>query len=540
MSSNKLIDNLDLEGWDREHEIGLIAAPCGAGKTFASINEMPKLLDVEPQSVLLLFPRTAIKEQTLMQYECEEFRIADIAFAENRTKVQVATCHSIGAAFRRQIKVQGIKLVIVDEWHTLFAENHFAQDLLYFQLALKEWVDDSSITVIALTGTPTLPLEFVNRAPFDGLEYIYENDVLNMNIRSICNPVEPAFKADEVLIEQSKSLEVCLRSLPASDDCKQVVFMKGKIERLIGLAKDDKSASWLCSKSTRSRMDGKLASELMNREHYEEIINGRMPQGVNRIYLSSAYREGLNLTDPTIKEVIIEGVSDIDIVQSFGRVRHDTKRLVIVIDERKYTGTNKKVSAALELLKDGSTQSFEEYYRMQEEQQKEDFEGDRNPILIYRDNGNGNCLFNYYALCYWLYSEWGSLCASRNEVAWFGQNLPNYGEYFKSFLGGYSKRGIAFNTLKYIRPETADRENEERLKTFDWDDWTGKEIYGEDIKRFASSLALKNKDYSTMAASGIYSNFGYLFESRKRLVRDGRKQVVYRLKKDVFHGRNLI
>lgn len=540
MSCNNLIDRLLLEGWNREKEIGLIAAPCGTGKTYASINELARLLDIESQNVLLLFPRTAIKEQTLNAYDCEEFNIEENAFGNKRSKVQVATCQAIGRAFRNKMRIQNIKLVIVDEWHTLFAENHFAVDLLYFQEAMKEWVDDSSFTVVALTGTPTLPLKFVNSAPFEGLEYIYDNKIPHIPVRSICDSIEPVFKADEVLVEQNKSLEVCLRSLPASNEWKQIVFVKGKIERLISLAANDENATWLCSKSTKSKIGGKFASYLMNQEHYQEILSGRMPQGINRIYLSSAYREGLNLEDPSIKEVIVEGVNDIDIIQSFGRVRHDTKRLVIVIDNRKYAGVNNKTKAARELLEDGNPQAFADYYDVQEKQAGEDFEGDRKPILVYEDKKNGELLFNYYVLCYWLYSEWSLHCASRYEMTWLGQKLPNCGEYFESFLERYSKSAIKYNVLDYIRPATIEQENEERLNMFDWACWLEKEIYGDAVKEFSASLGLKNKDYSTMAISGIFKKYEYLFASKRRLKRDGRKQIVYILKKDVFHSSNLI
>lgn len=526
MPRNVLTDSLNLEAWDRKKEIGLIAAPCGAGKTYASVMTIPALLNVEPQDTLLLSPRTVIKQQTLDQYSdyCEER-------GSGGGKVQIATCHALGKAYRHDGKVRKPRLVIVDEWHTLYCENNFASDLLYFQMLLQTWVDDPTVAVMALTATRTLPLEFVNKAPFEGLDYIYENKFPRLPIRCICNDLEPKYKAKQTYIEQGKSLETVLRSCPSRASRKQLVFVKGKIERLIKLASDDERATWLCSKSSTSKVEGVSASELMNQEHYESILAGRMPSGIDRIYLSSAYREGLNVTDENVREVIIEGTNDIEIVQSLGRVRHSIDRLIVVVDKRRSYGLDGKVKKALELLKDGTTQAFELYYQLQQAQEQDGFEGERVPVLVYK--ANNRFRFNYYALCYWLYSQWSVFCAEQSAQEsreWFGSKLPKRNEYFKSIIGKYSDSRILFNQFSYIRPNTIEQENAERIESFDWDSWSGKELFGQAAKDFSSELGLKNKDGSSMALSGIFKKINDRFEGKSRLTRQGKRQVVYTLK----------
>ena len=128
-----------------------------------------------------------------------------------------------------------------------------------------------------------------------------------------------------------------------------------------------------------------------------------MPQGINRLYLSSAYREGLNVKDADVQEIVIEGCTDIEIVQSLGRVRHSVESLIIVIDKRKFTGTDSKVKKALELLE---SDNLEPYYQLQKEQEKESFDGVKMPILVYKDLESDELRFNFLALCFWLYEQY--------------------------------------------------------------------------------------------------------------------------------------
>lgn len=527
---------IDLGGWNKEKEIGLITSTVGQGKTYTSIREIPAMLGIEPKDTLMCFPRVDIKNQCLREYEefCTEYNSEEAGF-EN--KVNLATCHLIGSVYRRFGYMPSPALVVVDEWHTVFAESNFAGDLLYFQQAFQSWVDNPEVTVICLTGTPTLPLKFVNECPFEGLAHIY-NKMPKMPVRSIVRESEPRFKTGEIIIQQRASIESVLRAMPASEDNKQIVFVKGSIDRLIDLAANDDKSTWLCSTKSNSKVkseSGKLARDLMNPEHHRAFVSGYMPQGVNRVYLSSAYREGLNIHDESVQEIIIDGTNDMDIVQSFGRVRHDTKRLVVVVDSRKYRGIISKVKDAINLLEKGSEAAFEDYFNEQEqiERLKEEFEGDKKPCLIYEDKLNGKLSFNYWALYYWAYAVYSHKCARqyKSESAfWFGERLPSRDEYFDSMLGKYSDKPIRYNVLPYVRPATIERENQERIEQFDWETWGGRELFGEVAEEFKQAIDLKNKDYSTMAVSGIYKHFPQLFESKKRKKIDGKVPWVYELK----------
>ena len=111
--------------------MGLIAASCGSGKTYASVHGLPQVLGVQPEETLLLVPRVSIRTQTLRSYKGQTERLT--SFAEDG-KVQVSTPHQIGQWFRDEPQMMPKpKLVIVDEWHTIFYENDFAEQLIYFQ-----------------------------------------------------------------------------------------------------------------------------------------------------------------------------------------------------------------------------------------------------------------------------------------------------------------------------------------------------------------------------------------------------------------------
>ena len=526
-----LQDVINMEGWDRANEIGLITAPVAYGKTFFCIHKLPQLLGIEPKETLMLFPRTVIRNQSLHDYKdaCVEYQSEESGF-EN--KVRLATCHLIGNAYRRTEYMPTPALVVVDEWHTCFAENNFAFDLLYFQQVFQKWVSNPNVAVVCLTGTPTLPMEFVNKCPYKGLEYMY-GKMPKMPIRNLTGRLEPKYKASQIIIQQGQSLESVLRNAPASEENKQIVFVKGSIERLIDLASADKHATWLCSTSSNSKVGDTSAVSLMNMEHHRQFTAGKMPAGINRIYLSSAYREGLNIHDESVKDVIIDGVTDIDLVQSFGRVRHDTDRLIVVVDKRRYRSIETKVKSARELLESDSQTAFEDYYLEQLEQQKEGYEGTKKPILIFKDKANNRLMFNYWALYYWLYESTSALCAgqsSNQSVFWFDEKLPSLKGYFQAILGAYSDAPIAYNPYKYIRPATIEQENKERIAMFDWEKWSGKELFGETAEQFKQEIQLKNKDYSLMAVSGIYKHFPMLFVKKQCRRIDGRRINTYTLK----------
>lgn len=356
--------------------------------------------------------------------------------------------------------------MIIDEFHSLFSENVFAQDLIYFYQQLLEWVDDPAICVVVLTATTTLPLRFVSDCPFKGFEWIYES-FQGFRIRTICRELNPQYKIGRVQIESGNSLETVLRKCPASAENKQLVFARGKIEHLANMASTDTSSSWLCSKTSKSEIDGVRAYELMSQDHYRSVLGGYMPEGINRIYLSSAYREGLNIHDENVREVIIEGATDIEIVQALGRVRHGIERLVIVLDARKYPSSDVKVSKALKLLRSGK---LDDYYEQQLEQESDDYEGDKIPILVYEDIRTQSLAFNFLALAFWLYEYCSVSCAlqrKQTEIYLSNRKLPQKQPYFDSMLRKYVEGRISYDLIGFGKPNL-ERENMEKVKLFDW------------------------------------------------------------------------
>lgn len=525
---------INIESWNRSKEIGLITAPVAYGKTHFCIHELPQMLGIEPKETLMLFPRMVIRKQSLSDYSdyCVEYQSEESAF-EN--KVRLATCHLIGNTYKRTGYMPNPALVVVDEWHTCFAETNFAEDLLYFQQVFQMWVNNPAVTVVCLTGTPTLPLEFVNRCPIPELEYMY-GKFPQMRIRDLVGQLEPKYKANQIIVQQGQSLESVLRNVPASETNKQIVFVKGSIKRLKDLADADENATWLCSATSNAKIDGKPAADLMNKEHFEQFTAGYMPAGVIRIYITSAYREGLNVKDEIVKDVIIDGVTDIDIIQSFGRVRHNTNRLIVVVDRRRYKTIETRVKNARELLESDNPLAFEERLAEQIEQRNDDYEGRKHPVLIFKDVIANSLKFNYWALQYWLYEYYSAYCAglTDNQTAdLLGEENQSLKGYFQAILGAYSNAPISYNPYKYIRPATIELENKERIANFDWEKWGGVELYGDTAEQFRQEIQLKNRDYSLMAVSGIYRNFPALFERKKRKKIDGKRIWAYELKKGI-------
>lgn len=413
----------------------------------------------------MLSPRRGIRKQTLDSYpdQVERFAVSGSAFS---SKVQIETVHKIGFWYRLDYAFPKPRLVIIDEFHTLFSETHFARDLIYFYQQLLEWIDDPNVTLIALTATTTLPLEFVNQQPFKGFEWLYQS-FQGFRIRKISRDLDPPYKAQVVQIESGKSLETILRQCPASPDNKQLVFVRGTAAKLVSLAESEDRSSWLCSEESKREVNGIKAAELMDQDHLSSILSGYLPETVDRIYLTSAYREGINIHDEAVQEVIIEGASDIEVIQALGRVRHPIKRLIIVIDARKFQNGDRKIREALDLLKCGD---LEAYYRRQEKQDLEGFEGERVPNLVFRNKYTRELRFNYLALCFWLFDYYSSACATQQdwkEIELSGRLFPSKREYFSRILDPYSEGPITYDLISFGKP-SVDRENAEKLERFDW------------------------------------------------------------------------
>ena len=517
------ISNLNLEGWNRNKEIGLIVAPCGSGKTYSSILNFADWFNVDSSEILLLVPRKTIKEQTLSNEDyknyCSEF-LND--FTDDDGKVKVSTVQKIGRCFRERMAIKKPGLVVVDEFHTLFGETDFADDLLYFQQLLQAWIADPTITVVAMTATKTLPCDFVNRCLFPGLEWLYQDKEFGLPMKLISSDLKPKYKVRKVQIEQSKALTTVLKSSPASPNNKQIVFWRGSTESMIRQSKSEGNSTWLCSEYSPH-------AAKMNEDHLRCIQTGMLPPGIDRLYVSSAYREGFNIFDPSIKEVIISGVTDIDIVQSLGRVRHDLERCIIVVDERCYK-IGSKVRKALSLKQSSDQKALLNYYKQQEKQR--DNEGRKVPILVYLDQCSGKYKFNNFALYKWLLETYSFMAArkavSEGETEYQGRIVPKVKDYFASMLGSYCDE-ITFNEVKRSKEETAEVYNKEQLESFDWSPWIGQELYSDHGKEeFEQDIFLRNSDWSVKALSGIAKLCPNRFQKKRKQIK-GKRETVYKV-----------
>ena len=106
-------------------------------------------------------------------------------------------------------------------------------------------------------------------------------------------------------------------------------------------------------------------------------------------------------------------------------------------------------------------------------------------------------------------------------------------KFFEELCQQYTRIGKRDSNGQYIRPQTIDLKNKERIALFDWEAWGGRELFGEVAEEFKQAIKLKNKDYSLMAVSGIYKHFPQLFECKKRKKIDGKRVWVYELKKGI-------
>lgn len=513
--------------------MGLIAASCGSGKTYASVHGLPQALGVQPEETLLLVPRVSIRAQTLRSYRGQTERLT--SFAEDG-KVQVSTPHQIGQWFRDEPQMMPKpKLVIVDEWHTIFYENDFAEQLIYFQEQFLEWCADPQVTVVAMTATTTLPLKFVNEQPFEYLSAFF-NEVRRCKVRLICQQAEPRYKVKKIFVERGTTLETVLSQIPASPHDKQLVLYRGRIEDMRELAENEEGSSWLCSRSSTKEIGGIQACDLMNQEHYQSVIKGQFPAGIDRLYVTSGYREGINIHDENVRTVVIEGVTDIDIIQTLGRVRHDIDRLIIVVDKRKILFSEKKVSYGLSLWENDD--AYSRYLELLKEQKKPDYEGEKLPAnLVFEHPRTQELTFNWLALCKWLYEEcscWSATTPDYKGVTFCGVTLPRSKEYFRQILSPYTDERLSFDAhvQRRLSKRAIENENARKVEEFDWQAWSGKQIIvgSEDEKSFMESINLsrlnRTADKLTSIAT-VKRRFPQYFGKNTRPRIEGKQYTAY-------------
>lgn len=331
--------NSDLYG-----KIMLITANCGRGKTYyalslgedgmlAEINRLRKrnnlfvkdLEDIKPCEVLFLTSRKVIAGQQLKNANCVKAEAFDFDYnmnnwenADRENKILVSTAHRFGD-WVREGKIKKIpKVIVIDELHSIFTENTFAESLLYTLEFVKDNYND--MIKIGLTATPQFLYKYLDNGAFG-----FETIDIDLGSKHKVNDLICAVRGQaSTILKQEK---------PKIDSNHKVIYYTMSAKECYKLSKEyGNRSAFLISDYNDTVIDGVPLVDIMNEAGVKQYIieNERLPEDIDIIFINSACREGMNIKDKSVKMVICEAVDMITIEQILGRIRGDLEKFMVV------------------------------------------------------------------------------------------------------------------------------------------------------------------------------------------------------------------
>lgn len=443
------------KGWDTENEIGLIEWHCGWGKTYVAVSTTANSilsrvnselgLSIKPYEVLFLASRRLIKEQTLNNYDsllevsCTD-ELADSGWIEEPDSIRIATYHKIGDDIQSGKPFpSNVKLVICDEFHSLFADTFASQ-----MFAVKKWLSETPIIRIGLTATPQL-LEYLNGSRHWTQEACGEQ--FGFKFRNIAARTEPRFTFEQFgVIGSSMSIETAFRLLRGTEEAKSIFFTFSSKSAGNLAASNDDCLLFVSEGNNKLDKFGNRIASSMNWDKNQELINsGKIPSGYNNVLATSCFREGVDLKDSSVSNIVIQSFLPHEIIQSLGRFRNDAQRVYIVASRASFEIANKECLSAFEFLENYLASHNEallaEQYSRQLEAQEQG--GCQWFVNKYR----GKYEIDYSVFAYWLY-VYDSWYAATNylgaDIAFCGKKLTTRKEFYKEMFNDYTDNPIEY------------------------------------------------------------------------------------------------
>ena len=444
------------KGWDTENEIGLIEWHCGWGKTYIAVSTIANSilskvnecfgLDIQPHETLFLVSRTKIREQSLTSYSSNLKEIKSIddlsgkGFVDEPHKIRIATYHKIGSDLEENKQVPSdIKLVICDEFHSLFADTFASQ-----MFAIKKWLSETPIIRIGLTATPQ-PLEYLNGSRHWTQEKCAEQ--FGFKFRDIAAQTEPRFRFGQIHVYNgSMSTETAFKKLRGTEEEKSIFFtFSARTAGNIAASNND-CLLFVSEGSNKIDKFGNRVVDSMNWNKNRELINsGKIPDGYNNVLATSCFREGVDLRDDSVKNIVVQSFLPHEIIQSLGRFRNDVPHVSIVASRASFEVTNEQCLSAFEFLENylasrNESLLVEQYNRQIEAQDKG---GCQWVVNTYR----GKYEIDYSVFAYWLY-VYDSWFAANNYsgkyISYCGKSLSTRKEFYEYMFNDYTDNPIEY------------------------------------------------------------------------------------------------
>lgn len=473
---------LRLDGWDTQNEIGLIEWLCGWGKTYlatstaansllSKVNEAFNL-DIQPYQVLFLVSRAAIREQLLDSKKnvnaanLREVRsiedLSNCGFVDEPHKIRICTYHKFGDEIEGGKNLpDSVRLVICDEFHSVFADTFSSQ-----MFAVKKWLASTPIIRIGLTATPQ-PLEYLTESRHWTQEKCIEQ--YGFKFRDIACGTEPKYRFNHFsVISSGMSVETAFREFRGSEDSKSIffTFSARTATKLKGSSND--SLLFISQGNEKKDKEGSYLIDYMDIDRNEELLrSGLMPHSYNNVIATSCFREGVDLRDSSVKNVVVQSYLPHEIIQSLGRFRNDIENVYILANRASHEMFYKECSSALAFLDMCGDIDNQELLEMKYKEQQQSAASNL-PVHWLVNQWNGKYEVDYSILAYWLYVEDSWLAASNYNgkyISYLGRELETRKEFYRNMFEIYTDSPI--NYLLWDKTKTRLSLIEDRFNNID-------------------------------------------------------------------------
>lgn len=318
------------------HKLNLLYAGCGTGKTeWATKKVFQDFPDIKPCETLLIVPKTWIAKQqaekmNVYRYVSSEREMSDenkkwrdywngvSDEVDNENVVNVLTYATLINVLRNpesngHLPFERIKLVIIDECHSLFTETYMT-DLNVMNLWLNMAIKATDTLFVGITATPAIVKEYAEKAICSPINQVNKEVIMN-------------YKAKNLIITDKETIPCMLNS----------GFLTGKTLIMCNSIEECKCLSYIIEDSAYivSEYNGEYTSDMADITKYileKNTIPDTFKGKKLKVLLSTAVlREGITFKkDCGIENVVCMSGCDINIIQIAGRCRYNIKNLVVV------------------------------------------------------------------------------------------------------------------------------------------------------------------------------------------------------------------
>lgn len=426
----------------KSDKVGLITESCGYGKTHWVEHELVNELNeasffwndlavntrhYRKQDILFISTRRSIKDQQVRYGEVEDAVEEDFTeeganpiYDDRQDKVRIITTAKLGALYLKGRVEKMFPVVVIDELHSLFLDTMFSEESYAAIECIKHFWKDT--VKIGLTATPELLVKYID--PEGEMFYaLDDNDLL------------PKYNSEQFVYCNYTYLKSSLKLVKPTEDYKVVVYC-ASAKNAIALAEKYENAAFLISKYNRDAEAVEKQKPL-----YDFIIkNAKLPEGVNLLFMTSAYREGVELKDEAVKAIIIDASDEITISQFIGRIRANLDKVIVNTNQNQLDRIN-KVIADYEVIKNYKETEMAELYGIQKEKAEK-----QENVTLQVQKIDGRYELNKYLIpvqkylidCYTQANNRGN-----SQIVRIGdRELTSSKDWFNRYLGDYSKTPI--------------------------------------------------------------------------------------------------